>query len=180
LSDYVVAKRYAKALYASAEEAGVVEKISGELQLAAQIYKEEEQFRAILSHPGVENDAKFDLFKQSFGEALSELVYNMVKLLIERGRLALLPSICQAYLEIADERSGRAQAKVYSVYPLTDEDKRAVEAHFSKITGKQISVDNIIDRSLIGGIRVRIGDRLYDGSVAGKLQQLQNQLKQNA
>jgi len=180
VSDFVVAKRYAKALYTSAEEAGSVEQIAEQLQLAAQLYKQEEGFRAILSHPAVANDDKINFIKKSFGDSLSELVYSTLQLLIERGRVSVLPSLSQAYDEIADERSGRARARVYSAYPLSEADVKAVEAQFSKITGKQITADNIIDRSLIGGIRVRIGDRLYEGSVAGKLEQLRNQLKQNA
>jgi len=120
------------------------------------------------------------LIKRAFGDGLSELVISTLKLLIERGRFPVLPAMYQAYTAIADERSGRARAIVYSAYELSEADSQAIAAQFSRLTGKTIAVENVIDKSLIGGIRVRIGDRLYEGSVAGKLEQLRKQLKQNA
>lgn len=167
-------------MYLSAEEAGMVEPIAQQLELVVQMYRQEDEFRSILAHPGVSQADKLDMIKGSFGESLSELMYSTVKLLIERGRLSLLPSLYDAYIEIADERSGRARATVYSAYELSDADKKAIESRFSKITGKKIIINNIIDETLIGGVRVRIGDRLYEGSIAGKLEQLRNILKQNA
>lgn len=184
MSDLILAKRYAKALYSSAEEANAAEQIGEQLKavvdLFAQAQEQDPMVRSFLSHPSVTNEAKMDVIKQVFGDSLSELLYNTLGLLIERGRWSLLPALYQAYEEIADEKAGRARALVYSAYELSEADSQAIAAQFSKITGKQILVQNIVDRSLIGGIRVRIGDRLYDGSIAGRLEQLRKQLKQNA
>lgn len=180
MSDFVVAKRYAKALYDSAQAAGDAERVNEELQATAEVYEREQDFRAVMSHPAIATEAKLAFLKDVFGEGLSELMYSTLQLLVERGRFSVLPSLQQAYANIADERAGRAKARVYSAQGLTDTDREAISAQFSKLTGKQISVENIIDPSLIGGIRVRIGDRLYEGSVAGKLEQLRNQLKDNA
>jgi F-type H+-transporting ATPase subunit delta len=180
MSDLVVAKRYAKALHASAEESGSVEQTGEQLQSVVDVYNQEQDLRVIMSHPGISADAKLDLIKQAFGDRLSDLVISTLKLLIERGRFSVLPAMCKAYMDIADERSGRARAIVYSAYELSEADNQAIAAQFGKLTGKTIAVENIIDKSLIGGIRVRIGDRLYEGSVAGKLEQLRKQLKQNA
>jgi len=180
MSDLVVAKRYAKALHASAEESGSVEQTGEQLRAVLDVYNQEPDLRVIMSHPGIAADAKLDLIKRAFGDGLSELVISTLKLLIERGRFSVLPALYQAYTAIADERSGRARAIVYSAYELSEADNQAIAAQFGKLTGKTITVENVVDKSLIGGIRVRIGDRLYEGSVAGKLEQLRKQLKQNA
>jgi F-type H+-transporting ATPase subunit delta len=180
MSDLVVAKRYAKALHASAEENGSVEQTGEQLRAVLDVYNQEPDLRVIMTHPGIAADAKLDLIKRAFGDGLSELVISTLKLLIERGRFPVLPAMYQAYTAIADERSGRARAIVYSAYELSEADSQAIAAQFSRLTGKTIAVENVIDKSLIGGIRVRIGDRLYEGSVAGKLEQLRKQLKQNA
>lgn len=180
MSDYVVAKRYARALFEVAQEAGSVESTAEQLRIVAELWEQAKDFRSFMSHPGVPNASKMELVKQATGSDLSELVSHTLELLIERGRFSIVPALYQTFVAISDEQFGRAKALVYSAYELTEADRKAVAEHFGKLTGKQLSIENQIDKSLIGGIRVRIGDRLYDGSVAGKLEQLHNQLKQNA
>ncbi len=180
MSEYVVAKRYAKALFEVAQEAGSVESTADQLQLVAELLEQSKDFRSFMTHPSVPGKDKLKLVKDAFGTELSELVYQTLELLIERGRFPIIPAVHKAFVAISDEQSGRAKAIVFSAYELSDADSKAIEEQFGKLTGKQLSIENVIDKSLIGGIRVRIGDRLYEGSVAGKLEQLHNQLKQNA
>jgi F-type H+-transporting ATPase subunit delta len=101
-------------------------------------------------------------------------------LLIERRRDGILSVLLIDYVKIASEALGQADAKVYTPIAITPEQEREIAAEFSKITGKTVRVETIIDRSLIGGIKVRIGDRLYDGSLSGKLDRLHKSLKSQA
>ncbi len=84
----------------------------------------------------------------------------------------------QSYVAIANEALGQAEATVYTPYPLSESDAGKVAEKFSKLTGKTIRVNNVIDQSLIGGMQVRIGDRIYDGSLSGKLQRLSKSLQE--
>jgi F-type H+-transporting ATPase subunit delta len=72
---------------------------------------------------------------------------------------------------------GRAEAAVYSAKALTESEAAAIAAKFTNLTGRNIQVTNIVDPSLIGGIKVRIGDKLYDGSLSGKLERMEKVLQ---
>jgi F-type H+-transporting ATPase subunit delta len=102
----------------------------------------------------------------------------MLKLLIERGRESILTSLYNDFIDIADEALGQANATVYTPFALNEKEEREIAEGFGRLTGKKIRIETVIDPSLLGGIKVRIGDRLYDGSLAGKLARLQKNLNE--
>jgi F-type H+-transporting ATPase subunit delta len=105
-------------------------------------------------------------------------VANTLQLLIEKGRETLVGAVYEDYVKIAGEALGQANATVTSALPLTVEEATNVKAQFEQMIGKKVRIENIVDPSLLGGLQVRIGDRLYDGSLSGKLARLEKSLKQ--
>lgn len=176
----IVAKRYANALFEAASDRNLVAEVEQELKAIVQVIEAEPDLGKFLEHPGIDNTKKITLLQNVFADKISDIVWNTLKLLITRGRQAILPNLMQYYVEIANEALGQANALVYSPYALSDQESTEIAAKFGKITGKTIQVENILDETLLGGLRVRIGDRLYDGSLSGKLANLEKSLMQKA
>jgi len=175
--DTVVAKRYAKALFELASEQQVVAKVEAELKLVADTVEQDQEIQKFLALPNVEAEKKAALFKSAFGDHISALVLNMVELLISRRRHDLIAAVCSAYTTIAEEMLGQANATVFSAKPLSEKELAEIAAQFGQLTGKTIIAQQLLEPELLGGVKVRIGDRLYDGSLAGKLDRLQKSIK---
>ncbi|ANE46664.1 ATP synthase F0F1 subunit delta [Paenibacillus swuensis] len=174
----IVAKRYARALFELAHEKGQGAQTERELKLVVETIDSDKELQAFLKHPGVPAEAKTSLLEKAFAGQVSEQVMGTLRLLMDKGRESLPAALYTAYVKIAGEKLDLADAVVTSAFPLTEEEQREVSEKFSRITGKTIRIENVIDKSLIGGIQVRIGDRLYDGSLSGKLARLEQSLKQ--
>lgn len=174
-NEMIVAKRYARALFEAAQEQDRVSEVEKSLELLVQYMESHDDLARFLEHPNLKAEAKLDLLKQIV-DPLPALLFNTLRLLFERGREAVLPDLHNAFVKAANEARGREVAVVYSPFALSEEDMAAVSKKFSELTGKQIEVKSEIDPGLLGGLKVRIGDRLYDGSLAGKLERLEKQL----
>jgi F-type H+-transporting ATPase subunit delta len=174
----IVAKRYAKALFEVALGQGSVAQVEEELKGILQVIRENADYGKLLEHPNISTDVKMQLLKEAFEGKVSAAVLNTMQLLVERRRESVLEDLVDSYVKVANESLGQANATVYSAYPLTEAESQQITNRFGQLTGKRIRVSNVVDASLLGGIQVRIGDRLYDGSLSGKLQRLEKALKQ--
>jgi F-type H+-transporting ATPase subunit delta len=175
----IVAKRYAKALFDVAQGNGQVALVEEELRSIVDVLNGNADFRKLLEHPNIDVSVKQNLLKTAFEGKVSGSVLNTLQLLVERRRETILPMLLASYASIANESLGQADAIVKTPLPLTEQEKQDVAEHSGKLTGKKIRVENRIDSSLLGGMQVRIGDRLYDGSLSGKLARLQQSLNAN-
>lgn len=169
----VAAKRYAKALFEVARENGTVEETQVQLAAIAQSLSSDEAVRAFFDHPNIGNDVKIQAVRNAVGDKLSEPVKKTLELLVERGRGSALNEVVEAYSRIADEALGRGHAVVTSTFELTQEQQDGIAKQFSALTGKKITIETKVDKALLGGIRVRIGDTLYDGSLSSKLAEME-------
>ncbi|WP_040952308.1 F0F1 ATP synthase subunit delta [Gorillibacterium massiliense] len=174
--DVAASKRYAKALFEVARDHGRVSEVEQDLRLIADTLKNSAELRQVLEHPSVQPEDKKKIVQSLFAGKIGSDVSNLLLLLADRRREAILPTLVEDYVKIANEALGQAEAIVTTPLALTDEEIKVVAEHFGKITGKKIRVTNQIDDNLLGGMQVRIGDRLYDGSLAGKLNRLRKTL----
>lgn len=175
--DNVVAKRYARALFELAQQSGKVADFESELGLVAQAVAGDEQVSKFLKTPNIAADVKSDIMKSALNGRVSDDVLRSVELLISRGRIGITEELYEAYKRIAGEALGQADATVYTSHKLTDEELGKVATQFGAIIGKRIRATQVERPELLGGIQVRIGDRLYDGSLSGKLERLEKALK---
>lgn len=175
--DTVVAKRYAKALFELAQQQGVVSEVEDQLKLVANALNQEPEVEKFLTFPGISAEKKIEVLKGALSDRLSALVLHTVELLIVRGRQDVIADVYEAYTKIAGEALGQTHATVTSAKALTVDELAEVTAQFEKLTGKKIVAHTDVEPSLLGGVQVRIGDRLYDGSLSGKLERLQKALK---
>jgi len=173
-----VAKRYAKALFEIAQERNVLDQVENELKLVAETIASLPTLKEWLNHPLTEVSEKKELFSTVFSQ-LSELTQNFLFLLTDRRREAIIEPILNEYKRFANEARGVAEAEVISAFPLSEKDKEVLVATFERLVGKKIQINSKVDSDLLGGVIVRIGDRLYDGSLRTKLLRFQERLKQS-
>lgn len=173
MSGAAAAKRYAKALFAVAEEQGAIDRIQTELQSVAAALQNDKELQAFFAHPNIGHEVKIRAIKEALGSKLSDAVIHLLQLLIDNRRLSVIGDVSAVFDALADEALGRVKAQITSAKPLTAEQQEEIGRQFSALTGKQVTVEASTDPSLLGGIRVRIGDTLYDGSLATRLQQLE-------
>jgi F-type H+-transporting ATPase subunit delta len=114
-----------------------------------------------------------------FASSVSEDVLSLLKLLIDRRREGILPELANGYLALANKERNIVDATVYTAVQLEEKDLNAVSDKFGQAIGKSIRLKNAVDPSIIAGLIIRIGDRLYDGSVGGKLARFKQTLVQS-
>ncbi|SEL75770.1 F0F1 ATP synthase subunit delta [Paenibacillus sp. OK003] len=171
--DTIVAKRYAKALFEVALEQQKVLEVEQELRTVVIAITGDAEIGKFIESPNISEEAKQNVLRTSLDGKVSEPVLKTVLLLIERGRVELLEALLNDYVKIEGESLGIADARVYSTYALNDEEQEAVAREFGNRVNKKIRIENIVDPTLLGGLKVAIGDTIYDGSLAGKLERLE-------
>jgi len=170
----VAAKRYAEAAYQLARERGTVEAWSAALELMAAAFRDP-QMAAVMDDARISTATKLGLMERVL-EGIDPLALNLARLLVARGRTALIPQIGEAFQERLDEEGGLAHALVTTAIPLSDDEKTAIAEKLKEITGKEIVLEAQVDENIVGGLVARVGDRLIDGSTRGKLLALKRQL----
>ena len=176
MSQSTVANRYAQAIFELATKQNVLTEVSADFQELKKVLASNDEFMALLSAPKISADRKKELIAQILAGA-QPIVVNMVQFLIEKKRLNELSAVADQFQALAAASQGSADAKVYSTRELTDQERAEVSAAFGKLVGKeQLNITNIIDASLIGGVRVQIGNYIFDSTVASKLEGLKRVL----
>jgi F-type H+-transporting ATPase subunit delta len=175
--DTIVAKRYAKALFELVKGTNQIAQVEEELKQVVDIIRQNSDFEKVLTHPNIDTSKKLELLNNVFSGKILDSVLNTISLLVERRREDLLSSLLEDYVRIANEALGQAEAIVTTPLALTETESKEIAERFTKISGKKIQVSSVVDPNLLGGLTVRIGDRLYDGSLSGKLERLEKSLQ---
>jgi len=172
----VSARRYAEAVFELAAESNALDAWSRDMETIADFAGEADVTR-VLEGGRVPQSEKVRLMAAGVGEHISPLAMNLVKLLAARNKLHLSRGIQTALQELADERKGIAHATVTTAVALADDEKQAIAARLSSLTGKRVDVTSVVDASIIGGVIARIGDQLIDGSTRTRLVALKRHIE---
>ncbi|MBI5200591.1 MAG: ATP synthase F1 subunit delta [Elusimicrobia bacterium] len=167
-SDRTLSRRYAQALFLSAAEGGQQEKVRAELTEA---YKTLSGQMAHLKNPTIGPKDHKALIQKS-APNLSSKTRSFLELLIDKKRINLLPVIVGDLIRIADEAAGRVRAQVRSASELSAEELETLLKRLRKYSGKDVVAETKVDPELLGGVVVRMGDLVLDGSIQGKLRNL--------
>ncbi|HLG50029.1 MAG TPA: F0F1 ATP synthase subunit delta [Chloroflexota bacterium] len=170
-----VARRYARAIFDLAREEGDLDGWLQALQGIRDILGSPE-FRVLLDNPGIAFTRKIEIVRESLPTYLSETQRNFVFVLIENRRTGLIDQILDAYQTLLNEARGIVPARVTTAVPLTPDESERVKQRLERIVGRQVAMATEVDPSIIGGFVARIGDRLIDASVAGRLAALRASL----
>lgn len=171
-----VAKRYGQALLQIAQENDCVDLYQNELQLVVDTVKESAQLSAVWNGKEFDNETKIKACQGIFSGKVSAHIVNLLCVIVNKGREAFLADILSMYKIYADEARNIAYAEVVSAFPLTEEQEKALADKLAQKTGKNIKLTTVVDPAVVGGLCVKYGDKVYDGTVVARLNGLKNSL----
>lgn len=171
------AVRYAKAILSFSLEQTKEVEVNNDMLLVANTIEENTDLQLLLNSPILKSDIKKSALKEVFSNKISSLSFGLIDLLIENKRLPILEDVAKKYTLLFDALKGIEVAKVTSAVPLTDALNKQVLLKVKEITGKEATIENIVNPDIIGGFILRIGDIQYDASVANKLKVLKRQFE---
>jgi F-type H+-transporting ATPase subunit delta len=167
---------YARSMMELAEPQGQVETIGAELADLRQVLRDNPSFARFLSDPGIKDSARNAAIDRVLRGRVSTLVWGLVGVLNKKDRLGLLPAVADAYESILEERRGIVEVDVTVAHRLSPEDLELVKNRVSQALEKQAVVHQQVDESIIGGIRLRVGDKEIDASVKHQINALRQRL----
>lgn len=170
-------RKYAKALFGALGDPGKTREAHGQLVQVDKVLEDQPELLKMLLHPQMRPDAKAELVGKLFSKQVSGETLRLLTLLARRGRFAHLAGINTVLDEMLLDAEGIARAHVTSAVPLDDGQKRMIHDRLGQLTRRKIELSADVDPKLIGGIVIRVGDRLIDGSVRYHLERLRDGLK---
>jgi F-type H+-transporting ATPase subunit delta len=172
-------RRYAEAIFEIAQRDGTVETWLDQLDQVAVVARDDHAVRG-LENPSVAMDERVGLFRQLVGKELLDPLENLLGIVLRRRRLELLPGIAREYRRLFNQSVGIVEATATSAAPLEPDEVTALRERLETMTNKRVELTTDVDPGLLGGVQVRIGDKLLDGSVRGRLERLRGRIASGA
>jgi len=174
--DKVIAERYAESLFELAVEMQAVDKYRKDMKLVDEVLESDPSFVPFFSHVLVPNDVKWELIDKSFKGNVDPYVLNFLKLLVRKRRIKAIREIVKSFIALTNKSLGIEEGIIYSPFDLTDKQVKDVEEALSKKEHKQIILQVRKDPSLVGGIKVQVANKVYDGSIKNRVSRLKAEL----
>jgi F-type H+-transporting ATPase subunit delta len=172
--DYQAGKRYAQAAFEIAREQGTIARWRAELDDVATVLAESDA-APMFANARVPLERRLALIDRALD--VSPLAGNLAKLLVTKGRSGDARAVAEAFGRLADAHEGIVNASVTTAIPLDPEQQRAIDARLAASLAAQVRSTHAVDPAIIGGVILRVGDRMIDGSVRTRLRQLRRQLE---
>lgn len=172
----LVTKRYATALFDIAKEQGAMKSFEDQVTVMKEALAKEADFFTVLAHPSILQANKIQMVEEIFKGKVSEELVGLLVLIIKKGRQDLILEIFDEFLTMAKAHRGVMSAVVTSATALKDEQLAQIKTNLEKSTNKTIELEAVVDASLIGGMIIKVGDQVVDGSIRGKMNGLKTQL----
>ena len=165
-------RRYALALYEIAENKGKVEEYLEDLKQIVNVIKNNDEFYQVIKHPQISTLRKKELFTNIFKEVVDEDLLSFLLILIDKDRILYLEEKLNEMEKIHLERNNTLLAYVITVIPLEEEQKNKLIHKLENIYDKKVILHEEIDKKIIGGVFVRIGNNVIDGTIKSKLEDM--------
>ena len=176
MADLRAARRYATALFGVAVRQNELETVERDLNAVVDLWEQNPQISAAMGRPQVPTDVKRRILQQVLGDQVQPLLLRFVLLLLDKIRIDLLPDVRDEFQRLADEHRNIVRAQVTTAVPLSPELAQALRIKLGSREGKIVGLIPVVDPSIMGGVILRVGDRIMDGSVRGRLETLRRQL----
>jgi len=171
-----LARPYAAAAFKRAKETGSTERWSLSLSFLSTVLNDE-NILAIVDNPKVVKSQLLALMLDICDGQIDQEGSNFLKLLVQNNRLILLPAIARIFETFKAEDEGYVEVEVFTAYAFTKEAKQDFAAKLTKFMNKKVHMNVSVDKTLIGGVLLRAGDKVIDGSIKGQLQNMQKALQ---
>jgi F-type H+-transporting ATPase subunit delta len=173
-----IARRYARALFSLAVDADRIEPWSSAFAGLRLTFRDNPELRDALTNPVYTAEQRRAIVtKLAQGLALDPEPTNLLLLLADRNRLALLDAVAEAFGELADQKLGRVRARVISAVPLEQAEATRLAERLAGAAKAEVIVEREVDPAILGGVVARVGSMVYDGSLRSQLEDLGRALK---
>lgn len=175
-----LSKIYAKSLYELAEETGNDQKVlevADELEQVCELVRGDRQFRELLASPVIDVARRAEALRRIFTDQVTDLVLRFILILNRNGRLGHLDSIQAAFDQMVQDAHGRIEVDVITASQIDEAQKARISDRIKEAIGKEPILHAYTEPGIIGGVRLRIGDEMIDGSVATRLRRMEQSLK---
>jgi F-type H+-transporting ATPase subunit delta len=180
MADSRVASRYVKSLLSLAEEQKALEQVNTDMQLFASVCATSREFTNMLKSPIVKHDKKLDILEAIFKAKVHKLTMAIIEMLTKKNREPLLPAIAIEFHNAYNHFKGIEKASVTTAFVIDDKIKAEMEALVRKLSSKkQVELLQKVDKSLIGGFILKVGDQQIDASIKSKLKSLKTKFSEN-
>ncbi len=169
------AKRFAQAAFQVAEEANQFDEWQRDLTTIAEAFQNED-LATLLNSPHVPVANKLQVLEEVFGDGVSHLARNLAGLLASRSAVSVVPGIRDQFGAMLDARKGVVRADVTTAVELNDEQTTRLAKTLSEVVGADVSVESHVDPKVLGGMIARVGDKVIDGSVRTRLQEMKREI----
>lgn len=166
--------RYAKAILDMAKANNNETNVNTDMNAVLAAVKESDELKEFLNSPVISGPSKFAALSEIFATAQNEMK-GLFQLLLENKRFEILPAIASEYNKLFDEANGLETVVVTTAVPLTSDLESKVLAKIKEFSNNKVTINNIVDSSIIGGFIIRMGDKQYNASVVNRLQQLKRE-----
>ncbi len=174
----LIAKKYAKALFEITFDEKKYDAVGDELLFILKCLEDEPMLYQVLRNPLVVTSEKKKILDSIFKENISQEVLNFLHIIIDKKREKHIESIVEEYMALTNDVKNIMEAVVITAVPLSDEMSVKLQEILSKSSGKNVRLKNKVDTEIIGGVFVKAGDKVIDGTIKGRLEQMKEQMSQ--
>lgn len=172
----IIAQRYAVSLFEVSQEFNIQNEILNDVKVVKQIFDDNSEFYKILCVPTINKSEKETLLNNIFNERLNIYTLNFLKILSDKGRINCYDEITSYFIKLYNDKNNIKEIVAVTAIPLSDDLAAKLKTKLCEITGKTIVLKNEVDKSLIGGVMLKIDDNQFDGTVKGRLNSLKKAL----
>lgn len=171
-----IASRYANALFQIARDRNALDALEADFPRIAGMMASDKDLHDFMIHPAIAPADKKNILNSILGDK-NALLFDYLSLVVDKNREAYIPLMWDVVKELLLEHRKQIVAEVDTPYELPAELKAALEQKLGQVTGKTVIISQVVQPDLIGGVRVRFGDRVVDGSVVHRMKKLRESLK---
>jgi F-type H+-transporting ATPase subunit delta len=172
----IIAERYAKALLAAAEHMGELDSLLPEAAALKTALESDPELARALKRPLGGSEAKAAAFAKALEKKVSKVLVQFLRVVFENKREAFLAAMLGRLQDLADEKRSKMKAEVTSAFQLSAAQLKTLGAGLSQKFGREVELTPVVNRAMLGGLRLKVGDKVYDGSLESKLQRLERKL----
>ena len=174
----IIASRYAEALFQVGEENNSTTKLYEELNAVLDILKSDKNFYNVLKSPLISKGEKKDIIENIFNNRVQNDLKNFFKLLIDKERISSLELIHKSFKSLLNEKNNIVEGKAITAIPMSKEEIKKLEENLSNKYNTNIILENVVDKTILGGVLVKLGNKEIDGTIKTRLDNLKQELSQ--